>query len=443
MHKLLLAEQETPLPYNRQKQKKYIINYKSRVVQSPILFIIIAVGLFITPKIAHSAVPCSLLDSAKPVYKNYAASFNVHSPQHELLLTADCSSSQPKVTIGADNPSVLVYNKGYKTSGTSWTPLTLTCSGQSVSDNNGNTWCRGMGTATLTQSDVWFAAYTCQQIAGLWKCGCRDSACSTTATPPSGGLWQLQGIINQTGSGGENKHDFRIGYSADGNYNDADDWHASPLSLAMIAKAGMQGALVHFEYNNILGKNIPDWEAKHEEVVLGAAQRYGFNRANFYNAQKDLKGAVNSISRAINTSSADNKFYLICAGPMEVCWQGINAAQDDKEQFVTVISHSTWNDTANFTPQLKHTWTDIEKDFDVKTLHINDQNKTAFFSSPSAWSWLKDVTPNGQWLYEAITIDAKTRYGPPGDASDAGMVFYLITGNPNATMSDIKNFFNK
>jgi hypothetical protein len=138
---------------------------------------------------------CSLLSfSTGATLSGYAAAYNVFSSTKELLITADCSSTQPKITIGADNPNILVYNKGYKTSGTSWTPLTLTCEGQSVSDSNGITWCRGLGTATLGESDVWFAAYTCQQIAGLWKCGCRDSACSTTANPPSGGLWQLQGI---------------------------------------------------------------------------------------------------------------------------------------------------------------------------------------------------------------------------------------------------------
>jgi parallel beta-helix repeat protein len=139
-------------------------------------------------------IGCHILDSTKPLYNGYAASYNVFSSGKELLLTADCSSSQPKITIGSDNPNILVYNKGYKTSGTSWTPLTLTCEGQSISDSNGITWCRGMATASLTQSDAWFVAYTCQQISGLWKCGCRDSACSTTANPPSGGLWQLQGI---------------------------------------------------------------------------------------------------------------------------------------------------------------------------------------------------------------------------------------------------------
>jgi hypothetical protein len=137
---------------------------------------------------------CNSLNSTIPLFQGYAAAFNVFSSGKELLLTADCSSSQPKITIGSDNPNILVYNKGYKTSGTSWTPLTLTCEGQSISDNNGITWCKGMGTATLGESDAWFAAYTCQQISGLWKCGCRDQACTTTSTTRTGGLWQLQGI---------------------------------------------------------------------------------------------------------------------------------------------------------------------------------------------------------------------------------------------------------
>ncbi len=241
---------------------------------------------------------------------------------------------------------------------------------------------------------------------------------------------------------------WRVAWSADGNENDVDDWHASPMALAILAHAGFKDRLVHFDYNNILGWNNPDWAKKHEEAVLGAQSRYGYNRAVFYNDQNNLNGAINSISNAVNNSTSSNRLYLICAGPMEVCWQGINQAQDSKEQYVTVISHSTWNDTCTKSSGsckqasgLSHSLTDIERDFDVKITKIRDQNKTAFFSSPSSWSWLKEIKPNGQWLYEAITIDGKAQYGPPGDASDAGMMWYHVINHDNPTMSQIEAFF--
>jgi len=38
----------------------------------------------------------------------------------------------------------------------------------------------------------------------------------------------------------------RIPYSCDGNHNDPDDWAASPVTLAILAEAGLKERLVHF-----------------------------------------------------------------------------------------------------------------------------------------------------------------------------------------------------
>jgi hypothetical protein len=197
---------------------------------------------------------------------------------------------------------------------------------------------------------------------------------------------------------------------------------------------------VHFDYNNHLGDN-EDWRAQaHHRVIREAIQRYGYDASRFFDDQANLQGAVASIANAINQSSTDNRLFLICAGPMEVCWRGINAARDDKEPFVTVISHGRWNETHADTWQLKHVWTDIENDFNVRTDQIENQNNTAFRSDPWEWAWLEQQQ-HGQWLYEAVAVGRKA-----GDASDAGMVFYRLDGrtpaSERATMSDIKAVFN-
>jgi hypothetical protein len=62
----------------------------------------------------------------------------------------------------------------------------------------------------------------------------------------------------------------RIAYSADGNHNDPDDWIASPVTLAILAEAGLKDRLVHFNYNCIMPLTNPDWERIHAESVLGA-----------------------------------------------------------------------------------------------------------------------------------------------------------------------------
>lgn len=51
--------------------------------------------------------------------------------------------------------------------------------------------------------------------------------------------------------------DDRIGWSADGNRHDPDDWGATALALAIFAKQGWQDKLVHIDYNNWL---LCEWQ---------------------------------------------------------------------------------------------------------------------------------------------------------------------------------------
>ena len=233
---------------------------------------------------------------------------------------------------------------------------------------------------------------------------------------------------------------YRIAYSADGNQHDADDWHASVLALAMIAESGQKHRLVHFDYNNHLGNS--DWKMAqtHRNNVLGAVRAYGYPAGRFFDDQANAKGAVSSIARAVNQSSAGNRLYLICAGPMEVCYRGIAAAQDARERYVTVVSHSWWNENHNDTSQLNRRWRDIERDFDVQTVQIADQNDTAFRSHPNAWDWLKHQQ-HGKWVHQAVARNTSA-----GDASDAGMAYYVLKGRAKASqwanMADIKAIFN-
>lgn len=238
---------------------------------------------------------------------------------------------------------------------------------------------------------------------------------------------------------------WRIGYSADGNQHDADDWHASPMSLALLHAAGQKDKLVHFDYNNHLGNNNTSKATTHKNNVNAIKNKVGgWKSGIFFDDQENVNGAVQNIANQINASTADNRFYLICAGPMEVCWRGIDAAQDAKEKYVTVISHSSWNDNHDDTNQMNHTWNSISNDFECEMHHINDQNPPAFKSNCSDWNWLKDISSFGQTLYNVVCTGDKA-----GDASDAGMMHYLLTGkapggnldkNHNPTMNQVKSF---
>src|SRR5687768_9979610 len=132
----------------------------------------------------------------------------------------------------------------------------------------------------------------------------------------------------------------RIAYSADGNHNDPDDWAASPVALAIFAEVGLKDRLVHFDYNCILPLTNPEWEKTHAESVLGAAERYGYDKRRFFDCRKDLEGATAHLVRAINDSSAGDPLYFIIAGPMEVPSRAIGKSDPAKRQFVYCISHS-------------------------------------------------------------------------------------------------------
>jgi len=242
------------------------------------------------------------------------------------------------------------------------------------------------------------------------------------------------------------KTGWRWAHSGDGNQHDPDDWHASAMALALMYKAGLKHKLAHFNWNNHLGDNSSSMKNQHDWHVNTARQTFGYSDDSvFHNCQDNLEGTIKHLKDAINASSADNILVLTCAGPMEVCWRAINEADDEKEQHVVVISHSGWNDSHSDTSQMNHKWNDIENDFDVLAHHINDQNPPAFKSSCNEWNWTKNLPDFGPTFYDLLCKETAA-----GDASDAGMIYYMIqqdgvyhgtNGNSNPSMADVQSFF--
>ena len=239
----------------------------------------------------------------------------------------------------------------------------------------------------------------------------------------------------------------RIAYSADGNYNDEDDWGASPVALAIFAQFGVKDKLVHFDYNCILPKTDPKWEKIHQTSVLGAARRYGYSKSLFYDCQKDRDGAIENIKNAINESSADNPLYFILAGPMEVPYLGIQKSDPAKRQFVYCISHSRWND--GYTTQDGNLMTHNKRDVipqGIKWVQITDQNQflsTSRYGSPAKsqdwqpWYWMRDSDdPNVRFLWERLL--AVTR----ADCSDSGMAYFLMTGDERSEISKLRKLLD-
>jgi hypothetical protein len=126
----------------------------------------------------------------------------------------------------------------------------------------------------------------------------------------------------------------RIAYSADGNNRDRDDLFASAVTIAMFKAFEVTDKVVHFDYNSILGEDNPEYLKIHEESVRGAAKRFGLPEKVIFNDSTQLGASINSIRDAVNASSADDPLYFVIAGPMEVPWRGINAAEAAKSKQV-------------------------------------------------------------------------------------------------------------
>jgi len=234
----------------------------------------------------------------------------------------------------------------------------------------------------------------------------------------------------------------RIAYSADGNHNDPDDWAASPMSLAILAECGLKDRVVHFHYNCILPLTNPEWEKIHAESVLGTAERYGYDKSIFFDCRKELDKTVADITRMVNESSADNPLYFIVAGPMQVPVMGILKSDPDKRKHVFCVSHSNWNDGLVSRYTFTHTKRDIIET-GVNWVQIPDQNRLlaqSRYGKPAKpeefkqYFWMRDSTDSRvRYLWDRMVVSTRP------DPSDAGMTYFLATGDESATPEKLKS----
>ncbi len=227
----------------------------------------------------------------------------------------------------------------------------------------------------------------------------------------------------------------RIAISSDGNKHDKDDWGATPSTLAIIAAKGYQDMVIHYDYCDHLGKNDPKMEKQEQKSAIEAAKRFGFNRSLFFNDQTQLEKAITNLTNAINQSTENNPLIMILAGPMEVPYRAIAAADKSKLKYVYCLSHSKWNNNHVNPPLMTHRAKDIQA-LGEHWVQIPDQNKYLYTKKDWApWQWLKDSkNKNYKWLYHRMKVEGKP------DISDAGMAFYLMTGNDYGKPIDLKHY---
>jgi len=235
----------------------------------------------------------------------------------------------------------------------------------------------------------------------------------------------------------------RIAISADGNPDaDADDVGATPFTLAVLAKAGLQDNLVHYDFNNFLEyKRIDPASNRMWLSAMGGQTRWGFDSSRFFDAAIDPDGAVAHLTAEIDKSTAGDPLYLVAAGPMELIYRALKDAKHDARQHVTIVSHHNYNEY--FKPRLwQRNWNDIQALVPgIGYLRIKDQNGGGLKGKANSdFHWLRDhADPNLKWVYDRIAA------GEP-DVSDAGMVTWLIGINGSdevVTIPEMQAWFGK
>jgi uncharacterized protein (TIGR03790 family) len=155
---------------------------KSNIVKFSLFFL----AIFLSASSSQAATDCHLLNSTTAIPGGYGAVFNVFSTNKELLAKVLCDVSGVDVEVGSGLPAQYVYKYAYLLNGTNWEKITLSPVGSVSGD-----WMIGKAKTRINLSPARLAqenqllVYTCTSINSQWKCGCKDSTCSTSN-------WQLQ-----------------------------------------------------------------------------------------------------------------------------------------------------------------------------------------------------------------------------------------------------------
>lgn len=256
----------------------------------------------------------------------------------------------------------------------------------------------------------------------------------------------------------------RIAISSDGNMHDNDDMQATMMTMMILAKANLQDKVTLYTHSDhIWGSQNNDLEIM-TNLVEESCTRFGFYNTNRMAAVSDPDAAYAAMAAEIAASTADDPLFIIAAGPMQVVGESLNkanATNPDALNYVTVISHSKWNNNhSDHAPgglppkedadEPKHSgwiWSEMETSFGSKVNfnYISDQNGTGDkpyeskdkFSAPSwdSWNFMRDhQDPNVKWVFTQGQANPK---GP--DYSDAGMAYYLVADLDGVRGDDMGN----
>jgi hypothetical protein len=230
----------------------------------------------------------------------------------------------------------------------------------------------------------------------------------------------------------------RIAMSADGNQHDEDDWASAPMALAILAHRNLQANLVHYDYNNHIWDSSKDHVENMTESVREGGERFGFNMSRFFDDTdpEQLDAGSRNLVAEINASTDDDQLSIVLAGPVETVWMALDAANPEVRKHVECVSHGddSFNQTHAAEEHGGHSYEDLI-DLGCERVQIPDQNSGFGPTAMDFWNFLKEGgEENWEWLYSRLDLVGN------GDVSDAGMIYFVITGDEAGDRSNLKTY---
>ncbi len=236
----------------------------------------------------------------------------------------------------------------------------------------------------------------------------------------------------------------RLALVLDGNSPDPDDIGATSVMFGLLAATGLSDRLVHLSHSCDLEPSfIGESDARHkisrqdekrrqevlQQLCADGIDFFGpFSQLDdFYNNRTKQSASVADLTQAIDASTASDPLWIIEAGEPDIIGYALEDAKPSKRAFVHVVSHHPANDNSGDF----FTWKQI-LDFGVDEHQIGDQN-VGLQTPISPWDWAKDHDEPGiAWIWDRLAYaeaDGVVKFQDDKfDCSDAGMVYWWITG---------------
>lgn len=254
-----------------------------------------------------------------------------------------------------------------------------------------------------------------------------------------------------------NAPDGRLAIVIDGNSPDPDDIGATPVMFGILKQTGLSDRLVHLSHscdldpfrNKARWQIDPENEARRQKILHHLSGKgtelFGpfENLRNYYNCRTDQEAATQDLVDAINASTKKDPLWIIEAGEPDLIGYALQKSDASKHQYVHVVSHHPANDNSGD----YFTWQQI-LDFGITEHQIGDQN-VGLQSPVSDWDWINEnKDPELNFIQEMLAYAERDGIVPfqanKYDCSDAGMIYWWITGannggNNNSTPADMKD----